>query len=1232
MILKGKIGLRDEEGRLLLYTVVMRDNFSDTRLSISIDGGVNSSLYEASMGMYDKQDGEMPEGYNIYAMYDLGGATRRLEIKKTNKYKTNIPNREMCGRISAIFRYMQIAGKSVNPINIEGEFSNKREVRVEDTNGEYIGRIIYEGGLISEIECKTPYIEMDMRKSELTKAEQGLFQELKEKDKWGNVVSPTPVSTVGFKLEEGNLGFEYISEAEKGEDTQAFGMYETIEDVIANNPGKNTDWIKGRRYEIVTDENLEDVIEEFKNHKGKIAFDTETSGLRINFKSRTNEADQLVGVVLSKQEGEGYYFPLQHKQFANLCGGDHHFFMERYMRGILEKKDIICHNLKFDWKVAHIYDINVNVVYDTMIALGVTKLYEDKTYSIGLKQNVKNIFGYDMFDLGDFVQGGSFSDSDIAFWDLPYELVRQYAPADTDMTYKLYNHFENTRLLEQYDALKVFEMEVTFAKAVSYSEFYGYHIDVENIEVLKERIADEREREKQKMFELAGQEFNPNSPTQLLKIMYEDLGIEKVGKKLSTDKETLKTLSKKKTETGELRYPFVNHLKAYRDYEGTNKNFLKKLHLFATEDGYIFPDVMQLGTTTGRCSVKNPNYQSYNDVVKEYITPREGYIHLDSDFAQIEYRVLASMSKQEQLIEAFNDVDLDYHTHQAARMHGVPYASVSKELRQQSKGINFGLPYGMGDNSLGAVVFGARTKENEKKAGELRKRFFQGQEKIQEFFERVRKHGVDKGYTSTHFGRRRYYNKSVFTEAAIRRQAGNHVIQGTAADIYKEAVNKLFERICKEGWLGKVLINAFVHDEVLLEVHESIDPYEFTKIWRDEFEVKLDGFCQLFAGMGYGKNWVNAKKLDLHPMYIEEVIQEGLREDRPEWDGDHTTFLKEIEEGFIKHKIKRVSEYIEAKESQGEVIKPAIGSLLSEEIDRIVKEKEKYKIDSEVRDIRELVYTAIAQGTGMTGELAERLEREIKRIVKKEKKNWFCKDLIAQVEYDENGDYKGVPNAMSFFCEYHRIPANEVGLTFTADEQTKHREEDQENQEYLELLSKCEKDKDGNIRVLDEQLDIFCKYHKLDKSSIDIKSPDFVKVEDKATEESGGGYVDEYGDEDYYYTDQAYNSVEMQEKMEEVVLLSGLSRYGIVVDTANRVFNIANMTTKVSGKPEYIIQKLANKQLLTAEGGDYAIVYHSNIMGEMESKIVTNYRVESGNIEAIKQLVATWLNVGGEIH
>lgn len=703
----------------------------------------------------------------------------------------------------------------------------------------------------------------------------------------------------------------------------ATDVYSTIRQVRDAHPDKSTDWIEQCNYVMVTDENLPEIMKSLWAAP-IISFDTETTGLKINFMSREGLADELVGVCLSDKVGTGYYFPLQHKLFKNLCDGDHRYFMLTYMKELLEKKPIVCHNLSYDWKVAYIYDINVNCVFDTMIAFGVTKRYEYIGFQTGLKALCSMLFHIDMFEIADFVIG-KWDGSSVTFADLPYELVAHYGPADADITLRLYYWCLQNKLLETYNAQRVFDLEVNFAKVVAYSEFWGYHIDVAQLPALEKDILDGMHTEQSELYRIAGKEFNANSSKQLQQIMYEDLKMPPMDDKKSTAKEILGAYAKQTDSDGNPLYPFAYHLLEYRKYESVYKNFLKKKDTYISPDGYVFAEVQQLGTNTGRVSIKEPNYQSYNDVVKQRVTGRPGYYIFDCDFAQIEYRVLASMAGQEALIKAFDDPDLDYHTHQAARMFSVPYAAVSKKLRQQSKGINFGLPYGMGDESLGKRVFGTKSPENTAKAADLRKRFFEGQEKIQDFFTRVRENGVRNGYTETWLGRRRYYHKTVFSDGAIRRQAGNHVIQGTAADIWKTAVVRFFNRVVKEGWLGKVLFDGFIHDELMGECSVDIDPYEFIKAWREEYELSIDKFCKLYAGFGWGNSWYEAKKADYPPYFISQIIAKGSQPHT--WDGDYKTLIKQTKEELYQYEIKRVVDWVKEQKT-GTIIAPHINAYL----------------------------------------------------------------------------------------------------------------------------------------------------------------------------------------------------------------------------------------------------------------------------------------------------------------
>lgn len=888
---------------------------------------------------------------------------------------------------------------------------------------------------------------------------------------------PKDAWSSGIKLNAEYLGFELEPVAVV--DTKPVdGIYTTIEEIMAAHPEKDLAWLLEKDYRIVTDDTLEEVCEYIMAHDGYVYYDTETTGLNITFLSRTGQADVLVGLILSVKYGESFFFPLQMKHVENLCGGDHFYVMERYIRPILEGKEIVAHNLPFDWKVAYIYGINANIVHDTLAILALTLAEEIKDYKVGLKENTKLLLGRDSLELSDLVVDDAWGENDVKFWDLPAESVRLYACADTDNTMGLLGYAMQNNLLGKYGANKVYQIEIAFSFAVAYQEFYGHRIDINNLDQMREEIAKGQADEMSKMVGIVGHEFNPNSPKQLLSILYGELGIpEQISRKTNrptTDKDTLRKLSELTDAEDNIMYPFVVHLLKFREYEGVRK-IIDKFPEHVTSDGFVFSSIMQYGTTTGRVSVNSPNYQSYNDPIKKNVIPRPGFWMFDTDYSSIEYRVLGNMVGNKTIMESFKDPDFDYHTYQAAHMYGVPYAAVTKKLRKAAKGINFGLPYGMGDESLGLRIFGEASPENTRKAAALRTAYFKGQEDVRDWFEHHRDKGVTLGYTETYFGRRRYYRRSDFTTAAIRRQAGNMVVQGcssyetridtkefgivkigdvagcslhvwdgeqwtvgdvvysgqkrlcevtfaggqvyrcspthkfavvsdvdseptfiecknlvgsndstefhrvlfnrsysssdyevfdvenikftneyidmydvcntergyyvadgvvvhnSAADIYKTAVGRVFKRICREGLLGKVMLTAFVHDELLGEVSNDINPAIWLKILREEFEVKITGedntpWCPLYMGYGYGMSWYEAKSVELPIRLQWEIVEKYGDTGFPTWDGHGRQFFDGVPDMLRDFEVRDTHTQLVAPDSQGKEIKPALNS------------------------------------------------------------------------------------------------------------------------------------------------------------------------------------------------------------------------------------------------------------------------------------------------------------------
>lgn len=642
------------------------------------------------------------------------------------------------------------------------------------------------------------------------------------------------------------------------------------------------------------------VLETLKTTSDIIGFDVETTGVSLNNMSRTyhdfvhtdNDCDVLVGFVFGVYgQPERYYIPLrhQHTSFKNLFTDfsdseyynkilndiDNFYYSDAlkteiktyvnsiregksvfdipyfgdyicmgYMRDILENKKICCFNGSFEWKTCWIYNINLNLVQDPMVMSYLVKSTL-KYESHNLKYLSNYELGIDSLELDDFSPTSKWEDLNITFGNLDKQRVFYYVFNDITTMFELLKIYTK-EVLESGQSF-IYSLEVAFSKAVGYSEFWGYRIDKSDLEQLSKELSTKLQALENDFFNLLGvAPFNTASPKQLKEVLnnngFPDLE--------STSEDALEEYSGNEV---------IDKLLEIRTLQTILKNFVQKLPNFIRKDGRIYSSVFSLGARTGRLTAKDPNYMQANDIVKNYTKAGHGFYFIDTDFNQIEYRVIASLSGQEELIEMFKDPDSDYHTYQTARMHRIPYEMVTKELRSMTKKINFGLPYGMGDSTLGLRLFGKRNDETKRKAAEMRRLYFEQQKKVLEFFEKTRDEGVKKGYTATAFGRRRYYDFDRYSVWTIRRQAGNARIQGTALDIFKLAMVNTFKAICQNNLLDKFRITCFIHDEGLFEVSEEINPYFALKLIRENFEKSFEGFCPIMTGAGVAYTWGKAK-------------------------------------------------------------------------------------------------------------------------------------------------------------------------------------------------------------------------------------------------------------------------------------------------------------------------------------------------------------------------------------
>ena len=714
----------------------------------------------------------------------------------------------------------------------------------------------------------------------------------------------------------------------------------SLQEIIENNPDKNYLWLKGRKYEVVKGiDRVEEICNMIWNHDGLVAFDTETTGLTVNITSRIGIGDRLVGMVFSIKPGEAYYFPIAHKKIPNICTSDNeNYIIEKYFKPLLEVKDLILYNGEYDWRVMHNYGICLNMVHDLYILFHVTVWNDHRGMGLSLKDVTSTFLHRDSFKLSDFVKG-RFGDN-VKFWDLEEESVKYYACPDTDNLIELFEYAIDNQILERYDAKKTYEIEVAFSLVIAYQEYYGHCVDISKIEALEKGITHDKEESYRKMVEIVGTDFNPKSSKDLKVVFFEEQNYPIVAKtdkgNPSTGKEARKTWSKEKNPDGSPKYPLANLLQIYSDNATLESNFIKNIDKFATDSGLMFSSVQQF-LETGRVSVNNPNYQSYSDTVKKYIIPRQGYYALDADYSSVEARIMVSMAGCKNMVDKLKDPDMDYHTAKASDMFGVPYELVSPQLRKMSKGVNFGILYGLGDWNLAINLGREGSPENARWAKKQKELYFTGMPELKGFIERSKAQGINNHFSTTFFNRRRYYDPRKERKDRIERQSCNARIQGTAADIYKIAMVRLFNQIRKHDWVGKVLISAFVHDECFLEVSKSLDPCQVLKVLRSCMMLQIKGWCPLFIGSGFGRNWYEAKKTEI-PVQVQEIMVNTWGDTGLDWWNGDSDRLYEWEVNMINdYRRDRVIIYLKDENNWGKVFSPVENSLAHEVMEEIKK-------------------------------------------------------------------------------------------------------------------------------------------------------------------------------------------------------------------------------------------------------------------------------------------------------
>lgn len=398
-------------------------------------------------------------------------------------------------------------------------------------------------------------------------------------------------------------------------------------------------------------------------------------------------------------------------------------------------------------------------------------------------------------------------------------------------------------------------IEIPLSAVLVQMEREGFMVDTNGIKEFGRILTNELNKVKQSIDEMIGREINLNSTKQLADALFIDLGLppgKKTKSGYSTDVEVLNGLKGK--------HPVIDSILSYRTFQKLNSTYVEGLLKAASDDGRVHTEFRQTETRTGRISSVNPNLQNIpvrtelGAQIRRYFIAKEGYILLDADYSQIELRVLASLSNDEKMINAFLN-DGDIHTETASQVFHIPKEMINYELRRRAKAVNFGIVYGIGAFSLaddlGIPIYEARQYIED---------YLETYSDVRKYLEKTVEDAKTNGYVATLFGRRRLIpelkNSNKTVQALGKRLAMNTPIQGTAADIIKIAMVKVQNRLKAEKLNANLILQ--VHDELIVE--SLIEEKEIVKrILVEEMEAAVQLKVQLVADIGEGYSWYDAK-------------------------------------------------------------------------------------------------------------------------------------------------------------------------------------------------------------------------------------------------------------------------------------------------------------------------------------------------------------------------------------
>ncbi|MFH1783226.1 MAG: DNA polymerase I [Candidatus Omnitrophota bacterium] len=552
-----------------------------------------------------------------------------------------------------------------------------------------------------------------------------------------------------------------------------------------------------------------------------------------------------VGISFSWEKGKAFYVELGKKIELDLAF--------EALKPILEQEDIkkIGQNIKYEKLILSRYGVELKgIEFDTMLA---SYLLNPSKLNHNLDDISFEYLDHKMISLDDLLGTGK---KRIPITEAPIERLSEYACEDSDITLRLKKVLDKKLFEKELD--KLFrEIELPLIEVLSYMELNGVKIDSSFLKKMSRELEKELSSLIKDIYKLAGCEFNINSPKQLAKILFEKLELPAVKKTktgFSTDVSVLERLSH--------LHPLPKELLRYRELTKLKSTYVDALpELINKNTGRLHTSFNQTVTQTGRLSSSNPNLQNIPIKTEEGRRIRKAFIGeganiiLSCDYSQIELRILAHLSKDEELIRAFEE-DRDIHTHTASLIFDVDEKEVTSDMRNNAKAVNFGIVYGISAFGLSRAL-----SIDPYSAQEFIDNYFERYPRVKMYLEEVIEDAKSSGYVTTLFNRRRYVpqiqNGSMKERQQAERIAINMPVQGSAADLIKIAMIDIYKELKKRRLKSLMLLQ--VHDELVFEVpKEELDI--MIGLVREKMENAIKLLVSTKVSVKYGKNWLETEE------------------------------------------------------------------------------------------------------------------------------------------------------------------------------------------------------------------------------------------------------------------------------------------------------------------------------------------------------------------------------------